>query len=137
MALVLDTGPLLAAVFPADDHHQQCVHLLENCTERLIVPSPVLPEISYFLTKFGEYAAFIELLRNIRAGQLQIEDLIAQDYDRAIELLEQHNYLRIGFVDAAVLAVTERLQEEKLATLDRRHFTMMRPKHTDCLMLLP
>ena len=44
--------------------------------------------------------------------------------------------LRIGFVDAAVLAVTERLGEPKLATLDRP-FTLMKPRHVDELELLP
>jgi hypothetical protein len=40
-------------------------------------------------------------------------------------------------VDAAVLAVVERLREPKLATLDRRHFTVMRPRHIEALELLP
>ena len=43
----------------------------------------------------------------------------------------------IGFVDAAVLAVTERLGEPKLATLDHRHFGTLRPRHVDALRLLP
>jgi uncharacterized protein len=43
----------------------------------------------------------------------------------------------IGFVDAAVLASTERLAEPKLATLDRRHFGLLRPRHVDALTLLP
>ena len=43
----------------------------------------------------------------------------------------------IGFVDAAVLAVVERFNEPKLATLDRRHFGMLRPRHVDALILLP
>jgi len=45
--------------------------------------------------------------------------------------------LRVGFVDAAVLAVVERLRQTKLATLDHRHFSVMRPRHVDALELLP
>lgn len=41
----------------------------------------------------------------------------------------------IGFVDAAVLSVVERLNEPKLATLDRRHFSMLCPRHVDALEL--
>jgi len=40
-------------------------------------------------------------------------------------------------VDAAVLAIVERLGEPKLATLDRRHFGMLRPRHVESLILLP
>jgi predicted nucleic acid-binding protein len=43
----------------------------------------------------------------------------------------------LGFVDSAVLAVVERLGEGKLATLDRRHFAVLRPLHVDALDLLP
>jgi hypothetical protein len=45
--------------------------------------------------------------------------------------------LEVGFVDCAVLAVTERLGEPKLATLDHRHFGTMRPRHVEALDLLP
>ncbi len=40
-------------------------------------------------------------------------------------------------VDAAVLAVVERLNEPKLGTLDHRHFSVVRPRHVDALRLLP
>jgi prolyl-tRNA editing enzyme YbaK/EbsC (Cys-tRNA(Pro) deacylase) len=43
----------------------------------------------------------------------------------------------IGFVAAAVMAMVERLNEAKLATLDRRHFSLMRPRRVDALELLP
>jgi uncharacterized protein len=43
----------------------------------------------------------------------------------------------VGFVDAAVLAVVERLGEPKLATLDVKHFATMRPRHVGALTLLP
>jgi predicted nucleic acid-binding protein len=45
--------------------------------------------------------------------------------------------LRLGFVDAAVVAIVERLGERKLATLDHRHFTAIRPPHVEALELLP
>ncbi len=40
-------------------------------------------------------------------------------------------------VDASVVATTERLSERQLLTLDRRHFTIVRPRHTDAFELLP
>jgi uncharacterized protein len=64
-------------------------------------------------------------------------DLIRADYVRIRELLTRYADLKLGFVDAAVVAIVERLNERKLATLDRRHFTTIRPKHTDAIELLP
>ncbi len=43
----------------------------------------------------------------------------------------------LGVVDASVLALVERLDESRLATLDHRHFAMVRPNHTKALELLP
>jgi len=53
------------------------------------------------------------------------------------QLCDRYADADIGFVDAAVLAIVERLDEPKLATLDRRHFGSLRPRHRDALTLLP
>lgn len=60
-----------------------------------------------------------------------------EDYRRMRELCDQHADADIGLVDAAVLAVAERLREPMLATLDRRHFGMLRPRHVAALHLVP
>jgi hypothetical protein len=43
----------------------------------------------------------------------------------------------LGLVDATVIAAAEMLTEEKIATLDRRRFTVVRPAHTEAFELLP
>jgi predicted nucleic acid-binding protein len=82
-------------------------------------------------------SAFPAVLEQIRAGVLEVEDLTDADYERIAELMRTYADLRVGFVDAAVLAIVERLRETKLATLDHRHFSVMRPRHVDALELLP
>ena len=74
---------------------------------------------------------------DIDAGAYRVEALLAVDYRRMRELCDEYSDADIGLVDAAVLAVVERLQEPKLATLDRRHFSMLRPRHVAALHLLP
>ncbi len=76
-------------------------------------------------------------LDDIEAGAYCVEPLQAQDYRRVREVCDRYSDAGIGFVDAAVLAVVERLRESKLATLDRRHFGFLRPRHVDVLRLLP
>lgn len=78
-----------------------------------------------------------EFLRNVAAGDYEVEDLLPEDYARAAELCEQYADARVGFVDAAVLSVVERLGERKLATLDYRHFGLLRPRHVEALELVP
>lgn len=122
----------------ADDaDHERCVPLLQPQPERRVVPAPVLVELDHLLGRELGANAFPSLLDTIRAGELDIEDLTASDYERAADLMRTYADLEVGFVDCAVLAVTERLGEPKLATLDRRHFGTMRPRHVESLELLP
>ena len=137
MALILDTGPILAAMDASDRDHHECAALLAGATEELVIPAPILPELDYWFHKGMGPDALLALLDEIRRGVFRIEDLDANDYARVFELLETYMDLRVGLVDAAVMAIVERLGEPKLATLDRRHFTIIRPRHVEALELLP
>jgi predicted nucleic acid-binding protein len=77
------------------------------------------------------------VLRDILAGGYSIQSLTQEDYARTLDVCIQYADSDIGFVDAAVLAIVERLGETKLATLDHRHFGMLRPRHVAALTLLP
>lgn len=102
-----------------------------------MIPAPVLVELDYFLTRGFGTEPMTRVLGDARSGAFDVKELIATDYERVGELMMTYADLRVGFVDAAVLAVVERLREPKLATLDRRHFTAMRPRHVPALELLP
>ncbi len=97
----------------------------------------MLVEFDHFASRQRDRRAVRALLDDIERGAYEVEDLLASDYRRVRELLDTYADLRVGFVDAAVLAVVERLREPKLATLDHRHFAVMRPRHVDVLELLP
>jgi predicted nucleic acid-binding protein len=137
LALILDTGALLAAMDRSDRDHPACAQLLTSTDEQLVIPGPILPELDYWFHKGMGPDALTGLLSEIAAGVFHVEELKPTDYQRVADLLERYIDLRVGFVDAAVLAIVERLAEPKLATLDRRHFSIMSPRHVDTLELLP
>jgi uncharacterized protein len=137
MALILDTGPLYAALDRDDAAYPTCRRLIEEATEPLVVPSPVMVEVDYWIGQRLHPGILVALLDDIDAGAYRVEDLRLEDYRRVREVCDQYADSDIGFVDAAVLAITERLREPKLATLDRRHFGLLRPRHVRTLELLP
>jgi predicted nucleic acid-binding protein len=51
--------------------------------------------------------------------------------------MEQYRDLLLGIVDASVVALAERRAATEIATLDRRHFAVVRPRHTAAFKLLP
>lgn len=79
-------------------------------------------------------AAFIA---SVAAGDFTITDLTANDWQRVAELVEQYADMDLGTVDAAVIAIAERLNVTTLATINPRDFRVVRPIHCDAFELLP
>jgi hypothetical protein len=137
VALILDTGPLLAALDAADPDHERCARLLLDADEDLLVPVLVLAEVDYWCHRRLGGDAWLTFLDDVLAGAYGIEAPNGEDLRRARELQSTYADLRLGVVDASVIALAERLGETRVATLDRRHFTAVRPRHAEALELLP
>lgn len=135
MALIIDTGPLVSLLDATDPDHDRCTQLLQDTNEQRVVPTCVLVEVEYLLRPWPD--AFSALLSDFATGGFELLELPLQWVLRAGELLERYRDLHLGLVDASVVAATEMLDEPKLATLDRRHFAVIRPAHTAALTLLP
>jgi len=137
VALILDTGPLLAALDAADPDHARCAALLTDSTEDLVVPALVLAELDYWCTRRLSSEAWLTFLDDVLAGAYRIEPPTAVDLVRCRDLQPQYRDLTLGVVDASVIALAERLDEPKLATIDHRHFRIVRPSHVATLELRP
>jgi hypothetical protein len=135
LALILDTGPLVALVDRSDPDHERCRDLINAATEVRIVPVCALVEVEYQLRPWP--GGFVGLMTDIHAGRLDVHVPDDSELARAGALVARYADLPLGLVDATVLACVERLREPKLATLDRRHFTIVRPIHIEHLHLLP
>lgn len=103
----------------------------------LAAPVPVIAETSWLsLDRLGT-AAQASFLRLITSGQLEPVDLTEADWQRCAQLVEQYASLRLDLVDASLVAVAERLKLTTLATLNRRDFAVVRPRHAVAFDLMP
>lgn len=137
MALVLDTGPVLAALDADDSEHDRCMSLLQESIEPLVVVSTTLVEIDYWIRKRLTSEVWQSFVADIANGAYRLERCTVEDLERAAKLELQYEDMNLGLVDASVIAVCERLGETKVATLDRRHFSAVRPRHCAAMTLLP
>lgn len=137
MSLVLDTGIVYALIDSDDPYHDACRELIGGAREELVLPAPTLVEIDYWCRKVAGPDAFQLLVDDIVAGSYRLVELEPRGYQRAAALEAQYADLRLGLVDAAVIATCEQLGETKVATLDRRHFSVVRPAHCERLTILP
>jgi uncharacterized protein len=135
--IICDTGPLVAVLNANDADHQQCTDLLERHPGPLLVPSPVVAEVCYMTESRVGPLAEAQFLRSLASGELELAELTRPDLERMAELVERYADLPLGAADASVIAIAERLGVREVATLDRRDFTVVRPRHVDALTLLP
>lgn len=137
MALIFDTGPLIAYLDAGDGDHDRCRELIDETVEARLVPLTVLVEVEYHMRRVGQPSAFAKLLADFERDAFRLLEIPTQWLLRAGEVLEQYQDLGLGLVDASIVAATEMLSEPKVATLDHRHFTVVRPAHVNALTLLP
>ncbi len=106
-------------------------------SEPLVVPQLVVGETAYMVGTIGGAGAEVRLLRELEASSLAFEPLERADLGRVAALVETYADLRLGTVDASVIATAERLGATTIATLDRRHFMVVRPRHVEAFQLVP
>jgi uncharacterized protein len=135
--ILVDTGPLVAVGAADDRHHKVCTEFLSSATEELLVPATVSAEVCYLLERRAGSKSEVAFLRLFPAGRLVPVDVTTVDYERMAELVELYDDWPLGGTDASLIAIAERLGVTKVATLDRRHFSPIRPRHVKAFSLLP
>jgi uncharacterized protein len=138
--IVCDTGPLVAAALIRDPDHRRCVDLftgLHLANRQMVLPAPVVAEVTYLIGLKAGASAEASFLISLADGDFVPVELTSNDYRRMAELVERYADLPLGACDASVIALAERLDVDEVATLDLRHFTVVRPRHVKALTLLP
>jgi len=103
----------------------------------VLVPVVVLPEVAYLLGRRIGADAEVAFARAVSDGEFVLEGLAVEDVERAAELMGIYIDTPLGLVDACVVAAAERLDIVSVLTVDRRHFSLVRPRHVPSLRLLP
>lgn len=79
----------------------------------------------------------VRFLGDLAAGDFIVEPVAAGDWLRIAELVARYRDLPLGTFDASVVAAAERLGIGVIATLDRRHFSVVRTANGESLKLVP
>jgi uncharacterized protein len=127
----------LGAADADDQDHARCAELLRAHRAQLQVPAPVIVETAWQIERNLGPAAESRFLGLITAGHLPVVELTVDDYARCAELIATYADMGLGLVDASVITVAERLGVATVATLNRRDFTVVRPRHVDAFELVP
>lgn len=134
MSAVIDSGVLYALVDAADTFHAECVEAIGAEQETIVVPMATLPEVCTLIASrlgIDNETAFV---RHLVESDWRLEALANGDLERVLGMMAEHE---IGFADATVATIAERMNANRIYTLDRRHFERVRPRHVARFELLP
>jgi predicted nucleic acid-binding protein len=139
--ILVDTGPLVAAVNRRDQHHEACRTLLDAHVGDLLVTPYVIAEVCWMVSSRIGATAEANVIAAVAAGELHQVTFEDSDLHRIAELLHRYADLHGGqglsAADASVVAVAERLGISDIATLDVTDFSVVRPQHIPHFTLLP
>jgi predicted nucleic acid-binding protein len=116
--------------------HKSIKEIAMDDDNEIIVPSPAIPEICFMLNKKFGPEIELKFIEDIASAELQVEALEFRDVLRIPEIIKKYKSLNIGFVDAALTAISERLHINKILTLDKRHFNTIVPLGFDYFDIL-
>lgn len=134
--MIVDTGILVALADRSDRNHRAAAAVFA-LPDPKTVPEPVVVETDWMILSYLGVEAEIAFLRALGEGTFAIEAPTAADRRRALELVEKYRDARLGYVDATTIAIAERLKDSRVATFDRRDFSLVRPRHVDAFEILP
>ncbi len=124
--IVADTGAVIALIDRRDPHHRVIVAAYEAHADEWVLPWVILPEIDYLLGAHVGAAAQDAFLADLSDGSYAVKWGTDEDLDDALRITRQYKALRLGLVDAIVMALAARHRASAIVTLDERHFGAVR-----------
>lgn len=122
-ALICDTGALLDYLVAGAPDHAPFRHAIDGARARYL-PALVLAEVDYFLR--DERDALRALMDDLARGAFTYAPPTPGALARAMEIDRRYASLRLGLVDASIVALAEETGVLRLATRDVRHFEAIR-----------
>jgi len=137
MTVIADSSFIYALFNTNETRHSDAALFALTNTAPLLVPDIILPEICYLFSRDFGYSGVITFLELYQKFDAPFEPPLKSDLPRMHEIAEAYASAAFDIVDCCIMALAERLQVTRIATFDRRDFSIFRPSHCEFLELLP
>ena len=137
MNVIADSSFIFALFNAQDPHSPEARAFAAANLDIIVVPDIILPEISYLFRRDFGYAGVQVLLERFNAYEVPFERITRSDLRRMHEIAVTYASAQFDIVDCCIMAIAERLDITRIATFDRRDFSIFRPQHCDFFELLP
>lgn len=135
--VVVDTSALLAYFDASEPDHVAVGGVLDATTDRLVVSPYVVAELDYLLATRHGVDAELVVLDELIGGAWELAQFDAADLQQARALIAKYRDQEIGAADASNVVLADRYGTTTIVTLDRRHFSVLRPLRGGQFSVLP
>ena len=123
-SVLLDTGALVAVCNRSDVHHEDCIKTLKTIYKPLTTTWPVLTEVFYLLRRNVKAQSLIMAL--IQDGSVRISELDPSFLGWFERFATSYSDREVDLADGSLVYTAERLQMNRIFTVDRKDFTVYR-----------
>jgi len=135
--MIVDTSALYAFFDSQDPHHSDVVEAIERCKEPLTVSPLVVAELDYLVLTRKGGTAESAVLEELCGGAWHLAAVSIDLLRRASEIVRRFADQPIGITDAVSVSLAEEHGTSVIATLDRRHFSVLRHAGGGFLDIVP
>ena len=134
---IVDTGALLALFNRREPLHEAVARHTTDRAGGLVVSPFVVAELDYLLATRVGAEAQLAALAELGSGAYELPAMTKDDLVQARAVIARYHDQSIGIADASLVLLAERFQTVEILTLDRRHFSVLRPIGGGRFSLIP
>ena len=135
--MIVDTSALLAFFDRTEPRHDSTVMAMTSERGPLVVSPHVIAELDYLVATRLGVDTEVAVLRELAGGAWELASLDNDDALRAASVIEKYPDQAIGLADASIVVLADRYGTRRIATLDRRHFGVLRPLQGGRFTIVP
>lgn len=135
--IAVDAGVFVALLIKKESTHKPCIEALDALPEAIefFTTESCLAEACYLGPEDTSFST--ELHKLVNRLTINIVPLTRDSLDRTFTLINKYKDLPMDFADGTLVAACETHNIEYVLTVDRRDFSIYRPKHCKGFILLP
>ena len=136
--MIVDTSALLAYFDSAEPDHEAVSGTIDKSNEPLVVSPYVVAELDYLVATRAGVEAELKVLRELAGGAWELAAFgVPDDLEQVASVIKKYRDQNIGVADASNVVLADRYHTRTIATLDRRHFEVLRPMRGGRFSVVP
>lgn len=135
--LICDTSGLLAFFDASDDHCASVTAVVDVDPGPFVISPYVVAELDYLVATRIGMDAELDVLEELSSGAWELAAVTTSDLRMAHALIDRYRDQNIGVADASIVVLAQRYHTDRVLTLDRRQFRVLRTMTGDPFKLLP